>query len=99
MKDLSIGLLVCYAGHLVINKERYFKMCPCFKVEGIDLKYSEDAHERIREECCPGKPFVVYRTEVTFTNVCCCKLGRCCESSVHFSVISVQRNILRDYRF
>ena len=41
----------------------------CFKVEGIDLKYSEDADERIKEECCPGKPFVVYRTEVMFTNV------------------------------
>ena len=65
----------------------------CFKVEGIDLKYSEDADERIKEECCPGKPFVVYRTEVMFTNVylSCGDVARLVSV---FTVVSFPRNIL-----
>ncbi|CAM5999081.1 unnamed protein product [Sphagnum balticum] len=32
-------------------------------LEGLDVKYSSEAEERIQEECCPGEPFIVYRNE------------------------------------
>ena len=28
------------------------------------MKYSEEAEDKIKAECCPGKPFIVYRLEV-----------------------------------
>ena len=28
------------------------------------LRFSEEADDKIREECCPGKPFAVYQAEV-----------------------------------
>jgi len=34
------------------------------QVEGIDVKTTDSADDYILEETCPGKPFVVYRTEV-----------------------------------
>lgn len=35
------------------------------QLEGLDVKYSVDADDRIREECCPDKPHIVYRNEPT----------------------------------
>ena len=29
------------------------------------LRFSEEADDKIREECCPGKPFAVYQAEVS----------------------------------
>lgn len=35
-------------------------------LEGLTLKLSSDpsADDKIQEQCCPGKPFIQYRTEV-----------------------------------
>ncbi|KAL3880632.1 hypothetical protein ACJMK2_032856 [Sinanodonta woodiana] len=33
------------------------------ELEGIDVKHSEEADDKIREDCCPGKPFINLRTE------------------------------------
>jgi len=35
-----------------------------YQLEGIDIKTTDTAEDYILEETCPGKPFVVYRTEV-----------------------------------
>jgi len=32
-------------------------------LEGLDIQYSDKAEERIQEECCPGAPYIVFRTE------------------------------------
>jgi len=29
-------------------------------IEFIDIKYSDEGDESMREECCPGKPFIMY---------------------------------------
>ena len=28
------------------------------------MKYADEADDKIKEECCPGKPYIVYLTEV-----------------------------------
>uniref|UniRef100_V9KA46 Leucine--tRNA ligase, cytoplasmic n=1 Tax=Callorhinchus milii TaxID=7868 RepID=V9KA46_CALMI len=33
------------------------------ELDGIDVLYASDADDKIRDECCPGKPFCVFRTE------------------------------------
>ena len=35
-----------------------------FQMEGIEVKFSDDAEEKVQQECCPGKPFITFRTEV-----------------------------------
>lgn len=32
-------------------------------LEGVDVKYSSEAAEKVQEECRPGNPFIVFRTE------------------------------------
>ena len=34
------------------------------QVEGCDVKYSTEGDDKIKE-CRPGKPFIVYKTEVS----------------------------------
>ncbi|PVD35216.1 hypothetical protein C0Q70_06497 [Pomacea canaliculata] len=38
-------------------------LCNTLELEGLDIKFSEGADEKVREDCCPGKPFITYRTE------------------------------------
>lgn len=33
------------------------------ELEGLEIKYTVEADERIKEDCCPGQPFIVYRSE------------------------------------
>jgi hypothetical protein len=33
-------------------------------LEGLEIKDTATADEKTKEECCPGKPFIMYRTEV-----------------------------------
>ncbi|XP_038055725.1 leucine--tRNA ligase, cytoplasmic-like [Patiria miniata] len=33
------------------------------ELEGLDVKFSSEATDKIQEECCPGKPFSLFRTE------------------------------------
>ncbi|NP_001087393.1 leucyl-tRNA synthetase 1 L homeolog [Xenopus laevis] len=33
------------------------------ELDQIDLKFASDADDKVKEECCPGKPFSVFRTE------------------------------------
>ncbi|XP_046369849.2 leucine--tRNA ligase, cytoplasmic-like [Haliotis rufescens] len=33
------------------------------ELERIDIRFSEDANEKVQQDCCPGKPFITYRTE------------------------------------
>ncbi|MEE6522403.1 hypothetical protein FKM82_020933 [Ascaphus truei] len=34
------------------------------ELDQIEVKFASDAEEKIKEECCPGKPLSVFRTEV-----------------------------------
>ena len=35
------------------------------QLEGVDVRFSEEAkEEKVKEDCCPGKPFITFRTEV-----------------------------------
>ncbi|XP_041358320.1 leucine--tRNA ligase, cytoplasmic-like [Gigantopelta aegis] len=42
------------------------------EMEGIDVKFSDNADEKVQQDCCPGKPFITFRTEpsvaVSFMN-------------------------------
>lgn len=38
-------------------------LCNTLELEGLDVRYSEQADEKVRDDCCPGKPFITYRTE------------------------------------
>lgn len=38
-------------------------LCNTLELEGIDVRYSDEADEKVRGDCCPGKPFITYRTE------------------------------------
>ncbi|KAK7097865.1 leucine--tRNA ligase, cytoplasmic-like [Littorina saxatilis] len=33
------------------------------ELEGLDIRFSEEAEEKVRDDCCPGKPFISYRIE------------------------------------
>jgi len=37
------------------------------QMEGIDVKFSSEANEKIQEECRPGVPFIVFRSEPSVT--------------------------------
>ena len=36
-----------------------------FQLEGLDVRFSVEAEDKIKEECCPGKPFASFRKEVS----------------------------------
>nr|KAG5701780.1 hypothetical protein BaRGS_000770 [Batillaria attramentaria] len=38
-------------------------LCNTLELEGLDVRFSEEADEKVRDDCCPGKPFISYRTE------------------------------------
>ncbi|XP_072026389.1 leucine--tRNA ligase, cytoplasmic-like [Amphiura filiformis] len=52
------------------------------EMEGLDLKFSSEATDKIQEECCPGKPFTVFRTEPSVA----VKLVNPQPHSCHFSI-------------
>ncbi|KAF4523284.1 hypothetical protein B566_EDAN009407 [Ephemera danica] len=33
------------------------------ELEGLEIQYTDSAPEKIREDCCPGQPFITFRTE------------------------------------
>ncbi|XP_005104027.1 leucine--tRNA ligase, cytoplasmic [Aplysia californica] len=33
------------------------------EVEGIEIKSSDDADEKVKEDCCPSQPFITFKTE------------------------------------
>jgi leucyl-tRNA synthetase len=35
----------------------------CFQLEGLEIKYTDTAPEKIREDCCPGQPFITFCSE------------------------------------
>lgn len=38
-------------------------LCNTLELEGVAVVFSEEADEKVRDECCPGKPFISYSTE------------------------------------
>lgn len=34
------------------------------QLDHIEVKFASEAEDKIREDCCPGKPFSIFRTEV-----------------------------------
>eukprot|EP00061_Rhincodon_typus_P014526 g41593.t1 len=40
-------------------------------LDHIDVLFATEADDKIREECCPGKPFCVFRTEFYFGRNAC----------------------------
>ena len=34
-------------------------------MEGLDIRYSDEGDDKVKEDCCPGKPFTTFREEVT----------------------------------
>ena len=65
--DLSLEFDECTV--LEDNKEY---LISTLQLEGIDFDYSENANEKIQEECRPGAPFIVFRVDpsidLTFIN-------------------------------
>lgn len=57
-----------------ILQENIVYLCNSLELEGLDICFSSDptAEERIKEDCCPGHPYIVFRcepsVEVTFIN-------------------------------
>lgn len=33
------------------------------QLEGLEIQYTDTAPEKIREDCCPGQPFITFRSE------------------------------------
>ena len=54
------------------------------------LRFSEEADDKIREECCPGKPFAVYQAEVSVLDLS----GDCflCHSTQFLSPFEVTKS-------
>lgn len=46
----------------VMNKFKKY-MINTLDLEGIDIKYSDEADDKVKEDCCPGKPFTTFREE------------------------------------
>jgi leucyl-tRNA synthetase len=44
-------------------KENTSYLISTLDLEGLDVQYLDKAEERIQEECCPGGPYIVFRTE------------------------------------
>lgn len=40
-----------------------------YQLEGVEIKYSEDATEKIQEQCAPGKPFSSFVAKVSNTMI------------------------------
>lgn len=38
---------------------------PSTQLEHIEVKFASEAEDKVREECCPGKPLNIFRTEVS----------------------------------
>ncbi|XP_048776266.2 leucine--tRNA ligase, cytoplasmic-like [Ostrea edulis] len=38
-------------------------MISTLDVEGLDIRYSDEADDKVKEDCCPGKPFTTFREE------------------------------------
>lgn len=34
------------------------------QLDHIEVKFASEAEDKIKEDCCPGKPFSIFRTEV-----------------------------------
>lgn len=37
---------------------------PPLQLEHIDVLFASEADDKVKEDCCPGKPFSVFRSEV-----------------------------------
>lgn len=43
-------------------------MTNTLEMEGVDVKFSEEAEgDKVKDDCCPGKPFITFRTEPSVT--------------------------------
>lgn len=47
----------------VLN-DNYKYLISTLELEGLQIKASEEAEDKIQEECCPGEPFLVLSAEV-----------------------------------
>lgn len=57
-------LIVCEVCHAREHCQSCFK-CNVLQMEGIDIRFSEEAEgDKVKDDCCPGKPFITFRTEV-----------------------------------
>lgn len=41
------------------------------QLEQIDVLFASEADDKVKEDCCPGKPFSVFRSEVEELFFCC----------------------------
>lgn len=41
-----------------------FYLSPPLQLEHIDVLFASEADDKVKEDCCPGKPFSVFRSEV-----------------------------------
>lgn len=59
---------VCYSTCLVPNpaavSQHFFYLSPPLQLEQIDVLFASEADDKVKEDCCPGKPFSVFRSEV-----------------------------------
>ncbi|XP_062608750.1 leucine--tRNA ligase, cytoplasmic-like [Saccostrea cucullata] len=50
----------------VMNKFKKY-MISTLDLEGLDIRYSDEADDKVKEDCCPGKPFTTFREEPSVT--------------------------------
>ncbi|GAB6023880.1 Leucine--tRNA ligase, cytoplasmic [Chamberlinius hualienensis] len=64
----ALNLKTEFDEHAVL-KENIIYLCSTLDLEGISIKSTEegDADERIREDCCPGRPYITYRSSPSVT--------------------------------
>ena len=50
------------------------------QLEQIDILFASEADDKVKEDCCPGKPFCVFRSEVNAFGFAGCSRSRLCLS-------------------
>ena len=46
-----------------VLKENAYYLNNTLELEGLEFKFAEEGSEKVKEECCPGKPFIIYASE------------------------------------
>ena len=63
-----VGLVTPVVPSKMIINSCLFPPPPFFffflQLDHIEVKFASEAEDKIKEDCCPGKPFSVFRTEV-----------------------------------
>lgn len=73
--SVHVYFLLCYENSCLMGlvtpavHTKTIKLClfhppPFLQLDHIEVKFASEAEDKIKEDCCPGKPFSIFRTEV-----------------------------------